>query len=343
MADKLVTLILPAWNAETTVETAVRSVLNQSYRNLRLVAVDDGSVDETPAILRRLAAEDPRLQVLSVPNGGPAAARNRALSLLGEDTDYVMFLDADDYLVSDAVERALNGAADGAELVIFGYAIQLPDGGVRLYREPEQQLRGEGLYTQLPRLYRANLLSQVWGKLFDAKLLRGLRFPDLRWGEDRLFLFDVLERVSCARVLPRCGYCYVMRPGESLISRYDEGKFAICCKVDARMEALCGSCAPEEAEALRAMFAKSVFSCVTTLFSPTCKLRRREKRAAVRRMLRHPRVRLRCRGASGGFPVRLLCAVLRSGIPELSLLSFRLVALAGECFPGLYFRLKHRK
>lgn len=343
MADKRVTVILPAWNAEATVETAVRSVLNQTHRNLRLLAVDDGSTDRTSAILRRLAAEDRRLRVLTLPNGGPAAARNRALAALEPDTDYVMFLDADDYLISDAVASALQGAARGAELVIFGYAIQIPDGGVRLYREAPMQLAGETLRAALPRLYRANLLSQVWGKLYAAPLLRGLRFPDLRWGEDRLFLFDVLERTGRVCVLPVCGYCYVMRPGESLISRYDPGKFSVCCTVDARMETLCDPRLPAEEASLRAMFAKSVFSCMTTLFSPSCSLGRREKRGAVRRMLRHPRVRRRCRKAAGGLPVRLLCAVLRSGMAELNLLSFRLVALAGRCCPGLYFRLKHRK
>ena len=133
--DKLVTVIVPAWNAEKYLEASLRSVLNQSHRALRLLVIDDGSSDSTPEILARLRAEDPRLSYRSVPNGGPAAARNRALAQLPEGTDYVMFLDADDLLLPDAIEYALTGA-EGAELVLFGYSIQRPDGSLRDYCEP---------------------------------------------------------------------------------------------------------------------------------------------------------------------------------------------------------------
>ena len=126
--DKLVTVIVPAWNAEKYLEASLRSVLEQSHRRLRLLVIDDGSTDKTPEILERLHREDPRLDYRSVPNGGPAAARNRALALLPEGTDYVMFLDADDLLLPDAIDYALQGGR-GADLTIFGYSIQRPDGG----------------------------------------------------------------------------------------------------------------------------------------------------------------------------------------------------------------------
>ena len=146
--DKLVTVIVPAWNAEKYLEASLRSVLNQSHRALRLLVIDDGSSDSTPEILARLRAEDPRLEFRSVKNGGPAAARNRALAALQEGTDYVMFLDADDLLLPDAIEYALSGA-EGAEQVLFGYSIQRPDGSLRDYCEPEH-----GPSSTPPRCWR---------------------------------------------------------------------------------------------------------------------------------------------------------------------------------------------
>lgn len=105
-------VIIPAYNAESYIERALRSVLGQSCRDIRVVVINDGSTDSTADILAALSAEDGRLSFLTVPNAGPAAARNRALELLDHQTEYVMFMDADDELLPDAVEYALEGARD---------------------------------------------------------------------------------------------------------------------------------------------------------------------------------------------------------------------------------------
>ena len=97
------TVIMPAYNADGSIAASVRSVLDQTVPDLRLIVVDDGSTDRTRQVLDALAREDPRLLPLTVENGGPAAARNRALELLDADTDFVMFLDADDLLLPDAL------------------------------------------------------------------------------------------------------------------------------------------------------------------------------------------------------------------------------------------------
>ena len=296
--DKLVTVIIPVWNGESRIEGAVRSVLNQSWKNIRLIVADDGSTDGTAAVLRRLADEDARLTFFTSPNAGPAIARNRALARLPEETDYVMFMDGDDLLLPDAVEYALKGA-DGAELVIFGYAIRRQNGSFSAYREPEQSLTREELGGSLARLYKANLLNQVWGKLYAAPLLSGLSFPDYRWGEDRLFLFQALERAERIRVLPECKYHYIMHEGESLITRYYDKKFRVCCEIDARTEELCRSYGVSDEADFRYMYAKSVFSCLTTLFSRTCTLTRAEKRRCVRCLIRAWAVSPRCGSCAG--------------------------------------------
>ena len=338
-------IIIPAYNAEAWIEDSVRSVLNQSERDLRLLVVDDGSTDGTAAVLARLAAEDARLTSLSAPNGGPARARNLALEQLDAETEYVMFLDADDRLLPDALTYALQGAQRGAELTVFGYSIRGLDGRLRDYSEPEALLDRSTIGAALGQLYKANLLNQVWGKLFSARLLRehAIRFPDYRWGEDRLFMFDVLEHCERLCVLPACKYQYVMHPGESLISRYYDRKFSVCLEIDARAQALCRRFGVEDDAPFRYMFLKSVFSCLTTLFTPGCPLDREGRRAAVREILSSEQLRERSRGAEGGLPVQVLAAVLRSGSTELNLAAFRAVAGIGRAAPELFRRLKHRK
>ncbi|MBR4549306.1 MAG: glycosyltransferase family 2 protein [Oscillospiraceae bacterium] len=338
-------IIMPAYNAEAWIEASVRSVLDQTDRDLRLIVVNDGSTDGTEAVLARLAAEDERLTPLTVPNGGPARARNIALERLDEETEHVMFLDADDYLLPDALAYARRGAVRGADLTLFGFSIRGLDGQLRDYSEPAALLDRDAIGAALGRLYKANLLNQVWAKLISARLLRehAIRFPDYRWGEDRLFMFEVLEHCESLCVLPECKYRYVMHPGESLISRYYDKKFRVCLEIDERAQALCRRFGVKDDAPFRYMFLKSVFSCLTTLFTPGCPLDAAGRRAAAEEILASEQLRERSRGAEGGLPVKALAAVLRSGSPGLSLAVFHGVAALGKAAPELFRRIKHRK
>ena len=337
-------VIMPAYNAAQTIERTVRSILAQTMGDLLLIAVDDGSTDETAAILARLREEDPRVLPITVPNGGPARARNIALEAVPEGTEFLMFSDADDLMAPDALQYAVENA-DGAELVLMGFSILNPDGSTARYCEPRAQYTADTIGPALGRLYKANLLNQVWGKLFRASLVldSGLRFEDYRWGEDRLFIYDCLERAERVTVLPECKYQYIMYPGDSLITRYYDRKLEICAEADRRMESLCRRFGVEDERDFRYMFMKGVFSCLTTLFSPRCTLTRREKRAEIRRAVTDERVLARSRDVFGGAAVRALCSVVRTENVTLNYVVFYLVARAGALAPRLFTKLKHRK
>ena len=164
-------VVMPAYNAEKTIERTVRSILAQTMGDLLLIAVNDGSKDDTAAILARLRQEDARVLPVTVENGGPARARNIGLEKVPEGTEYLMFSDADDLLAPDALEYAIENAGD-ADLVLMGFSIRNPDGKVIEYFEPAARYTPETIGPSLGRLYKANLLNQVWGKLFRAPLVR---------------------------------------------------------------------------------------------------------------------------------------------------------------------------
>jgi len=339
-----VAIIMPAYNAGEFIEASVRSILGQSCQELQLIVINDGSKDNTGEILRRLAEEDSRLVTLSVENSGPAMARNRGLELVQPGTGYIMFADSDDELRSDAIEYALSRAED-TDLVLMGFTIRNADGSKADYFEPEQLLSEEDMCEALGRLYKANLLNQVWAKLFRAELLleSSIRFPDYRWGEDRLFIYDCLEKARRVKVLPECIYSYIMHPGESLITKYYDKKFAVCLESDLRMQGLCRRFGVEDDSIQRYMFAKSIFSCITTLFARNCPLSEKEKRQLIAQMISHPQVKERCRGAFGGAAVKGLCAVMQTGSVPLNYGAFRFVAWTGEALPALFTKLKHKK
>ena len=339
-----VAVIIPAYNAEKFIEASVRSILAQSFGDLRLIVVNDGSTDGTGEVLERLSREDSRLAVLNVPNGGPAEARNRGLEAVERGTEYIMFSDADDELAPDTIEYAINNSR-GADMVLMGFRIRNADGSEALYCEPEQYLTQGDIGGALGKLYKANLLNQVWSKLYKASLILdgNIRFPDYRWGEDRLFIYDCLECARSVRVLPECKYCYIMHPGESLITRYYDKKFDVCLESDKRMQQLCARFGVEDESDFRYMFVKSVFSCITTLFSPTCTLTGAEKKRDIKRIIDNAQVQERSRDVFGGTSVRGLCAVLHTKSVWLNYAAFGFVAWVGSVAPGLFTKLKHKK
>lgn len=345
MLDAKVSVIIPAYNAAEYIGQSIDSVLAQTYSGFELIVVDDGSSDNTADVVTAIARTDSRVHLIRTHNSGPAVARNRGMEAISPDADYVMFVDADDRVAPDALEYALTAAEKGAELVLMGFTILSPDGSRRDYFEPEAMLDATTLGAALPKLYMANMLNQVWAKLFSARLIREgkLRFLDYRWGEDRLFIFDCLEHAAVTAVLPECHYFYVMHEGESLISRFYDKKPEACCLADTRMQQLCTRYGTPDDAGCRYMFVKSIFSCMTNMFAPSCTLSYSEKREYVRAILQNAQVQNRSCGAFGGAAVKLMCAVMRTKCVWLNMLMFRFVALTGKLAPRLFMALKHKK
>ena len=119
MADPLVTVIVPAWNAERTLDETLQSVASQTYGNLEILIVDDGSTDATAAIAAKFCAREPRARLISTENGGVAAARNRAISeARGE---WIAPIDADDLWHPTKIEKQVASALSHAERPGFVY------------------------------------------------------------------------------------------------------------------------------------------------------------------------------------------------------------------------------
>lgn len=345
LSEAKVSVIIPAYNAAASIEESAVSVLGQSHKNLELIIVNDGSTDDTAEIVTQLKEKDNRIKLLTIDNSGPANARNRGMELLSPDSEYIMFSDADDILGENAIDYALSAAEKGAQLVLLGFTIVNPDGSERQYFENEEYFTPDTIGNALPRLYAANMLNQVWAKLFSTKLIsdNNIRFKDFKWGEDRLFVFDCIQHAQLCAMLPQCRYKYMMHKGESLISRFYDKKAEACCLADKRMHELCLKYSAEDDTLCRYMFAKSIFSCMTNMFSPGCPLDKDGKRAYVKSILDNPRVQERTYFDFGGIDVKILCRVIHTKQVWLNMLAFHFVAFVGKAAPKLFMKLKHKK
>ena len=120
MKKPIVSVILPVYNVKLYLEESLLSVINQDYRELEIIAINDGSTDSSLEILERMAEGDSRIKVLSKCNGGLASARNYGLKHCSGD--FILFVDSDDLLISNAISTLMKCAIDkSADIVAFGF------------------------------------------------------------------------------------------------------------------------------------------------------------------------------------------------------------------------------
>ena len=150
----LVSVIIPVYNVERYLAQCLDSVINQTYPNLEIICVNDGSGDGSPDILRRYADEDARIQVIDKANGGVSQARNDALDCAcGE---YIMFVDSDDWVEPDACENAVNAMREyDADIVMWSYVSETENRSSRKVIFPETTVF-EKEEVRAPKICRGN-------------------------------------------------------------------------------------------------------------------------------------------------------------------------------------------
>lgn len=216
MPETRVSIIIPVYNVAPYLEACVRLCLNQTWRELEVICVDDGSTDAGGAILDALAAEDARLIVIHQPNAGVVAAREAGLA--AATAPWVLFCDADDLLAADAVERLIRRQqSTGARLVvsdyIFFYDGEAPARHVVPY-DFDQFTRDDALRALL-----TVTIGWIHGKLIDRTLLARLTVPrGITIGEDFLMIIQMVTFADGMAREPLPLYLYRQR-ADSVVHR----------------------------------------------------------------------------------------------------------------------------
>ncbi len=220
--EPLVSVIVPVYNAQATLERCVDSVLAQEYTNLELLLVDDGSTDGSAALCDQYGARDKRVRVIHKENGGVSHSRNLALELVAGE--YVQFLDSDDWLTTDATRQFVRSAqTSGCDMVIADFYRVV---GEKLSHKGD--IEKEGLLT---RQEFANFMMEdpadfyygvLWNKLYRRGIIakHGLRMDeDISWCEDFIFNLEYIRHCHTIYVLQVPVYYYVKTKGSLVNSQ----------------------------------------------------------------------------------------------------------------------------
>lgn len=221
-----VSVVVTCYNLQEEIGRCLESLLGQTYENMEILVIDDGSRDNSLRIIEAYAQKDSRIRAVHQENRGVSAARNRGIDLA--QGEYLLFIDGDDYVSSTYVSH-LAEASTGCDIVIGGMCFVYSDGSQTV--KPEQSFRCDRQeYTA--RYYTGSVINRtIYGpvnKLYRTALIQenNVRFlEDIAIREDCIFVMDVLEHCRQLCGIPYSEYYYVQSmPGTSLVSKFHDNE-----------------------------------------------------------------------------------------------------------------------
>ncbi len=219
----MVSVIVPVYNVAPYLKRCVDSLQNQTYRDLEIILVDDGSTDNSGQLCDEFASTDNRIRVIHKENGGLSDARNAGIKVA--EGEYIGFLDSDDWVDTHMYEDMIRAALQyQAPLVITGMS-RIYENGYRnnqFILEHEVVLSGDAIVSQY--LKQGMFSTSVCDKLFRRDLLEHRCFPVGKLYEDAPVLFDVLCSIHKAVVLGKPHYCYFQRADSICGQKFSDKK-----------------------------------------------------------------------------------------------------------------------
>lgn len=222
----MVSILVPVYNASSYLDDCVKSLVGQTYSDLQIVMINDGSTDDSWNVMKRLSRQDSRIEIYSQPNSGVAATRNRLLDKVRGD--FVLFVDSDDWIELQTVEILMTEQVkDDYDMVVYQMVNALAD--------------AEGLFTreQAVKLFleHKHMNGSLCNKLIRSSLFKGRYFDEtVTYGEDAMMVWQVLQRVQQVRVIR--DHLYHVRVNADSLSRRPFNKNK--CSVYTVWDYICG-------------------------------------------------------------------------------------------------------
>lgn len=209
--NPLISIIVPVYNVEQYLESCINSIINQTYKNLEIILVDDGSKDNCAAICDKYEEKDDRIIVIHQKNKGLSGARNAGLDIA--KGKYIGFVDSDDSIEPNMFEVLLNNLLKyGAHMSICGRKIVDELGNVveKNYKRCEEiVLDGKSAIVELNTHKSFDMAA--WDKLYDRNLWNDIRYPEGKLSEDYFVIYQLLDNAKKVVWTPEPLYRYLLR------------------------------------------------------------------------------------------------------------------------------------
>lgn len=224
-----ISVLVPVYNVEKSLDRCMESILNQTFKDIEIIMVDDGSIDGSPAICDRYGEKYDNVKVIHKENEGLGPTRDRGVR--EASGEYIYHCDSDDWLKEDLLEKAYEAITKAdADVCIFGYDLFTEESGEM---KPYGNVHlADGLYTsheEITRLFVDNyyngfIVMSAWNRLYKRSFIvdNELWFPALRRAQDMAYSMLLFDKLTKVVTLEEALYCYIIEPGTFKGRSFDE-------------------------------------------------------------------------------------------------------------------------
>lgn len=193
----LISIIIPVYNVEKYLEKCLDSVIHQSYENIEIILVNDGSTDTSGEICKKYSEKDKRIVLFNQENAGLSAARNTGIEIC--KGEYIAFVDSDDWVEKDYILKMYTECKNkNVDIVICGFNKVNENNDLILDESSKLRKRTIDNKNKFDLLFNENNLETIlaWNKLYKRKIFNTLRYPVGKIHEDEFVVYDVLNNVD---------------------------------------------------------------------------------------------------------------------------------------------------
>lgn len=205
--DKLISIVVPVYNVAEYVEECIVSIINQTYKNLQIIVIDDGSTDKSIDICQKYAKNDSRIEIISQENKGVSAARNSGMKVA--KGEFITFIDSDDYVDNNYIETLLGCMDDKMDMVCCNIPCD------------KSELR-DVISDKKDMAELFSLSGYTWGKLFRRECIKEDFHGEIKYAEDYVFYIELMNNLDCVKIADYDGYHYRIRKGSLSVKDKEE-------------------------------------------------------------------------------------------------------------------------
>lgn len=222
MEKELITIIIPVYNVEKYIHKCIDSVINQTYKNLEIILVDDGSPDNCGEICDEYAKEDKRIKVIHKENGGLSDARNTGIDIA--KGKYICFIDSDDYVEKEYIEILHTAIKkDRTDMAVSSHKVIYKNGTILEKATGEESiLEPKEVLKRI--LYDDGIDLSAWAKLYKIELFTGVRYPKGQLFEDAATTYKLIDKCEKISIVSKPTYNYIIRSNSITNINFSEKK-----------------------------------------------------------------------------------------------------------------------
>ncbi len=235
VSEELVSIIVPVYNVENYLERCLNSIVAQTYKNMEIILVNDGSKDNSKEICKKFQKSDNRIKYIEQENQGLSAARNNGLN--ASKGKYVIFIDSDDFVNINFVKELYMALINtNSDIAICNYK-KVFDSTVDMYKKDNGLIQSFTGKNKFYNLYndKSTITTVAWNKIYKREIFKNTKYPVGKVHEDEFVIYDVLNNAKKI-TYTSCEYYYYFQRENSITAKYNKKRLDILEAFDNRLK-----------------------------------------------------------------------------------------------------------